>query len=110
MTKKRFEALKGKSFPLGTTKTKKGVNFCVYSHHAKKIELHFFDHKNDGTPSHVFELDAVENNSYDFWHIEITNIKSGQLYGFKVEGDGTDGHCLDKNKLLIDPKSRMKNT
>ena len=46
----------GKSFPVGTSKTQKGINFCVFSHHAEKIELQFFDHKNDGEPTHTFGI------------------------------------------------------
>lgn len=97
------EISQGKSFPVGTSKTQKGVNFCVFSHHAEKVELHFFNHKNDPEPSQVFVLDKDEHKSYDYWHIELSGVKSGQLYGYKVQGDGTDGHCLDRDKLLIDP-------
>ena len=93
----------GKSFPVGTSKTQKGINFCVFSHHAEKIELQFFDHKNDGEPTHTFILDKQVNKTYDYWHIELKGVKSGQLYGYKVKGDGTDGNCLDQDKLLIDP-------
>jgi glycogen operon protein len=106
MLEKHSEVFKGKSFPLGSSKTKKGVNFCVYSYHAHKVELHFFDHKNDSKPSQTFILDAENHNSYDYWHIEIANVQNGQLYGFKVHGDGTDGYCLDENKLLIDPYTK----
>ena len=61
---KKHEISNGKSFPIGPSKTQKGVNFCVYSHHAERVELHLFDHKNDANPSHVFRLSASHNKTY----------------------------------------------
>ena len=58
---KKFKSANGISFPVGPSKTKDGVNFCVYSHHAKKVELQFFKDKNDEKPFQVFELLAPEN-------------------------------------------------
>ena len=73
---KKYEVSPGKSFPIGPSKTKDGVNFCVYSYHAERVELHFFDHKNDAKPSKIFHLTSSENKTYVYWHIEIKNIKS----------------------------------
>ena len=107
---KKYEVANGKSFPIGPSKTKNGVNFCVYSYHAERVELQFFDHKNDAKPSQIFDLSSTENKTYAYWHIEIKGVKEGQLYGYKVIGDGTDGHCLDEKKLLIDPYARATAT
>ncbi len=107
---KNHKTSNGKSFPIGPSKTKDGVNFCVYSHHAKRVELHFFNHKNDAEPSQTFLLNAEDNLTYVYWHIEIEHVKEGQLYGYKVIGDGTDGDCLDEKKLLIDPYTRATAT
>ena len=43
----------GRSFPLGATIVDGGVNFCVYSGRAKRVELLLFDGAADAEPAHV---------------------------------------------------------
>ena len=53
--------LLGKSFPLGATYCQGGVNFSVYSKHAVRIELLFFDDVEDDIPARIIELDPQKN-------------------------------------------------
>ena len=54
----------GRSAPLGATVSSDGVNFSLYSRDASGIELLFFDHRDDGQPSHVIRLDPTTNRTY----------------------------------------------
>ena len=46
----------GRSFPLGATVVEGGVNFCVYSGRAKRLELLLFDGAVDAEPARVIQL------------------------------------------------------
>lgn len=98
----------GQSFPIGPSLTPEGVNFCLFSKHAIKVELLFFDHKDDIAPSHTFILDPLKNRTYFYWHIFIGGIMAGQLYGYRVYGpfDPQNGHRFDSSKILLDPYAK----
>jgi isoamylase len=78
-TDKRISACK--YFPLGTTLTKKGVNFAIYSQNATEVFLLLFD-RADGEPTDIIKL---ENRTKYIWHPCIHGLKGEQLYGSGVE-------------------------
>jgi isoamylase len=96
--------LPGKPFPLGATYDGEGVNFTLYSENATAVELCLFD--SEGTQ----ELDKVMmTERTDFiWHIYISGLNPGQLYGYRVHGpfEPSNGHRFNPNKLLIDPYAK----
>ena len=98
----------GQSFPLGATFCQGGVNFSVYSKHAVRIELLFFDNVEDGTPSRTVELDPQKNRTFHYWHACVQGIEPGQLYGFRVYGPNQpeSGHRFNGDQLLLDPYGR----
>src|ERR1700746_52895 len=98
----------GRSAPLGATVSSDGVNFSLYSRDASGIELLFFDHEDDGCPSHVIRLDPTTNRSYHYWHVFVPGLRVGQLYGYRVHGpfDPTKGLRFDPTKVLLDPYGR----
>jgi isoamylase len=98
----------GRSAPLGATVSSDGVNFSLYSRNASGIELLFFDHEDDGCPSHVIRLDPTTNRSYHYWHVFVPGLRVGQLYGYRVHGpfDPTKGFRFDPTKVLLDPYGR----
>jgi isoamylase len=98
----------GQSFPLGATFCQGGVNFSVYSKHAVRIELLFFDNVEDGTPSRTVELDPQKNRTFHYWHACVQGIEPGQLYGFQVYGPNQpeSGHRFNGDQLLLDPYGR----
>src|ERR1700758_479903 len=95
----------GRSAPPGTTVSSDCVNFSLYSRDASGIELLFFDHEDDGCPSHVIRLDPTTNRSYHYWHVFVPGLRVGQLYGYRVHGpfDPTKGFRFDPTKVLLDP-------
>lgn len=83
-----------------------GVNFAVYCPHADKVELCLFDNKEKETAR--IELPAKKGR---VWHGLVTNVKAGQLYGYRVYGDYNpdEGLLFEPEKLLIDPYTKSLN-
>ena len=98
----------GRSAPLGATVSSDGVNFSLYSRDASGIELVFFDHQNDGCPSHVIRLDPAANRTYHYWQVFVPGLQAGQLYGYRIHGpfDPSKGLRFDSTKVLLDPYGR----
>ena len=89
---------------LGATYDDSGVNFAVFSAHAKAVEVCLFDE--DGTR----ETDRIRLPEYTdhVFHGWIPDLKPGQLYGYRVHGpyEPDEGHRFNPNKLLLDPYAR----
>ncbi len=97
----------GSSYPLGATVTSTGVNFSVYSKDATSVKLLLFAHHGDAHPSQVFRLTKRRNRTHHYWHIFVSGIGHGQLYGWCVDGDDdAPTQVFDAEKLLIDPYAR----
>ncbi len=95
----------GKSFPLGATIFKYGINFCIFAKHNTGAELLLFDSIEEATPSRVIPLDPKKNKSYHYWHIFVPGLKEGQIYAWRVDGpfDPSRGLRFDRSKVLLDP-------
>ena len=91
----------GLPFPLGATWDGTGVNFALFSANATKVELCLFDRAGKR------ELERVELPEYtdEIWHGYLSDIRPGQLYGYRVYGPyaPNEGHRFNPNKLLLDP-------
>lgn len=99
------ETTKGRSSPLGATVSLEGTNFSVYSKHATGVELLFFDEADDARPSNVIPIDPATSRTYHYWHIFVSGVKPGQIYGYRVSGpfEPSSGMRFDDRKLLLDP-------
>jgi glycogen operon protein len=98
----------GASAPLGATIEPGGVAFSLFSRLATSIELLFFDHEDDASPSRIVTLDPELNRTYHYWHVFVPGIKAGQIYGYRVHGpyEPIRGLWFDACKVLLDPYSR----
>ena len=98
----------GNSSPLGATLGPAGANFSVFSRHATGVELLLFDCVDDPRPSLVIPIDPAANRTYHYWHVFVPGVKSGQMYGYRVEGpaDPARGMRFDPAKVLLDPYGR----
>ena len=94
--------------PLGATLTPDGANFAVCSRHATAITLELFSAPAEEEPTNSFRLDPQTHKSGDVWHIFVSDVSHGQLYGFRVDGPYVprDGHRFNRNKLLMDPYTK----
>jgi isoamylase len=102
------ETKEGRSSPLGATPSLEGANFCVYSKHATGIELLLFNRVDDARPARVIPIDPLTNRTYHYWHVFVSGVKAGQIYGYRVHGgfDPPSGMRFDLTKVLLDPYGR----
>src|SRR6478736_4895708 len=98
----------GQSFPIGPTLRNNGVNFCLFSKNATNVDLLLFDDVEDIEPKQIIALDPEANSTYHYWHVFVSSIRSGQLYGYRVTGpnDPFYGHRFDSSKVLLDPYAK----
>jgi len=91
----------GSPNPRGATWDGKGTNFSVFSAHATKVEVCFFD-ESGKNEIHREELPEYTNQ---IWHGYIPGVRPGARYGLRVHGpyEPSEGHRFNPNKLLLDP-------
>jgi isoamylase len=96
---------RGRPYPLGATWDGSGVNFALFSKHAERVELCFFD------PKGRREIERIElRERTDFvWHCYLPDARPGLLYGYRVHGpqEPEHGHRFDPSKVLLDPYSKL---
>jgi glycogen operon protein len=92
----------GSPQPLGATLTPRGVNFAVFSAHARRIELCLYDAAGRETARL-----ALPSRTGDIWHGSLPAQfgGAGTLYGYRVHGpyQPAEGHRFNPAKLLVDP-------
>ncbi|WP_461451941.1 glycogen debranching protein GlgX [Mucilaginibacter sp.] len=90
---------------MGATINKDGVNFALYADNATGVELCLFKNKDDKTESRKIKF---TEKTHEIWHMCVPELKSGQLYGFRVSGpfEPQNGHRFNPNKLLLDPYAK----
>ena len=97
----------GNSWPLGSTVTKRGVNFSVAAPEAQKIELLIFSNHKDKEPSQIIRLDK-NNQSGDYWHVEVKGFSNGCCYCYRVLETRSISSGSPSNSIyLLDPCSRQ---
>ena len=91
----------------GATVDAKGVNFCIFSRHGKKVTLEIYENFYDDTPIFKYDLNK-SNKTGDTWHVYIENAKANMYYGWRIDGeyDPENGHRFNYKKLLLDPYAK----
>ncbi len=104
MIKTTHKVWPGKPFPLGATWDGDGVNFALFSEHAKKVELCLFDPRGKREVARIVLPEQTDH----VWHGYLPHARPGQLYGYRVHGpyQPENGHRFNSNKLLLDPYAR----
>ena len=74
----------GSPWPLGSSLTRRGVNFVLAAPGADRIELLLYSNGNDRSPERVIELDCRRHRSGDYWHVEVEGVGEGCCYGYRV--------------------------
>jgi isoamylase len=102
---RRAEVLPGKPYPLGATFDGSGVNFAVFSEHAKKVEVCLFDPNEPSKETRRFPL---LETTHHVWHGYAPGLQPGTLYGLRVHGphEPKKGLRFNPAKLLVDPYAR----
>ena len=99
-----WRVARGQPYPLGASWDGSGVNFALFSAHAKAVELCLFDAEGLHENARLC-LDACTEQ---IWHIYLPDARPGQLYAYRVYGPYAPelGHRFNPHKLLLDPYSR----
>ena len=94
----------GSPHPLGATWDGRGTNFALFSANATKVELCLFDREGKREVQRI----TLPERTDDVWHVYLSHVTPGQLYGYRVHGPYAPeaGHRFNCNKLLIDPYSK----
>lgn len=95
----------GTPHPYGATLTEQGVNFSVFSENASSVTLELYKNPYDVVPAESINLEEVTNYS---WHVEVSGLRPGALYGYRIDGpyEPRSGLRFNRNKLLLDPYAK----
>jgi len=96
---------KGKPLPLGSSITSNGVNFSLIATNAEYIEILLFEKEDAVLPKRIYKLDHSHNTG-PYWHAEISNLKEGCIYAFRIKQKNNGINNNYDKKVLIDPCSR----
>jgi glycogen operon protein len=91
-----FRVTRGSPLPFGSTVTREGVNFSLFSKHASTVALVLYA-PGDVEPALELPLDPRRHRTGDVWHALIEGIDPHVEYGYRVD-DGT---------ILIDPWTKL---
>ena len=106
MVQPRLRVQPGRWEQGGATFMDGGVNFCVFSRCAERVELLLFEHDDSLEPFQVVELNPRDNRTFFFWHCLVEGLPSGTYYNWRAYGrcDTRETGCrLDGDKALLDP-------
>ena len=95
----------GQPYPLGATWMGNGVNFAIFSEHARSVELCLFDSMEDAKE---YVRIPIKECTDQVWHVFLPDARPGQLYGFRVSGpyEPEKGLRFNSSKLLLDPYAK----
>ncbi len=95
----------GRPYPLGATWDGEGTNFALYSEHAEKVDLCFYNPEN---PAEETARHALREVTGYVRHGYVEGACPGQLYGYRVSGPykPESGLRFNPAKLLVDPYSK----
>ena len=95
---------KGTTAPLGSSPTEKGVNFSVFSHHARQVFVRLYKPN-----TAKFFAEFPLNRSGDIWHLEVKNLRTVFEYTYRAEGpyEPKNGHLFNPEMELTDPYAKV---
>jgi glycogen operon protein len=96
----------GSRFPPGAAASPDGVNFCIFSRHATRVELLLYAAADSAEPFQVIALSPERNRTFFFWHVFVERLPPGTLYTWRMEGPNDtqqSGRAFNPRKELLDP-------
>ncbi len=102
-----FLASRGQCRPFGATARARGVNFAVFSRHARAVWLILYAEGCE-EPLAEIALDPTINKTGDVWHIFLHDLPTDLCYGWRVDGPFAPekGHRFNPRVVLLDPYAR----
>ena len=102
-----FDISPGAPLPLGSSQTRTGFNFALFSRHAEAASLVIFEPGKAEIFTEI-ELDPLINRTGDIWHVLVHNLEPHLRYGYRLKGpfdpEGV-GHRFTDD-LLLDPYAK----
>jgi glycogen operon protein len=94
----------GASAPLGATVAAGGVNFSVFCEAGDARRSPVVRSRRRRQAGASDSTDQKSNRTYHYWHVFVSGLKAGQIYGFRVHGpfDPSRGLRYDSGKVLLD--------
>lgn len=96
----------GAPTPLGTSVSEKGVNFALFSKHARHVTLCLIDPKSKEIFARA-SLHSEKHRTGHIWHVFIEDLKLPVLYAYRIEGCHNNPHYQDPKHLAIDPYAKI---
>lgn len=96
----------GQPSPLGATLSKEGVNFALFSKHARHVTLCFMDMTSKEVIARI-PLDPEKHRTGHIWHVFVEGLKLPILYGYRVDGCHNSPHYFDPKHLVVDPYAKI---
>jgi len=96
----------GKPTPLGATIEKGGVNFALFSKHARHVTLCLMDATSKEIIARV-PMDPEKHKTGHIWHLFVEGLQLPLLYGYRVEGCHNSPHYFDPHHLVVDPYAKI---
>jgi glycogen operon protein len=102
-----YKTSRGSCRPFGATARTGGVNFAVFSRHARAVHLVLFREGRD-EPIAEIPLDPGVNKTGDVWHVFVHSLMPDIQYGYRVFGPSApkSGHRFNSSLVLFDPHAR----
>jgi glycogen operon protein len=106
-TQLAIRTARGRPVPFGASQRQGGLNFAVFSRHARKVHLVLFKEGYE-EPIGEIPLDPVINKTGDVWHILVWGLPADILYGYRVDGpfDPKAGHRFNADQVVLDPYAK----
>lgn len=97
----------GRPYPMGYTVYDDAVRFSIFSRHAKRVWLAFFNQIPDRKPAFELELQASHRRG-DVWSVFVEGVPEGTYYLYRMDGpwEPERGHRYDATQYLLDPYAK----
>jgi isoamylase len=96
----------GSRFPSGASAGAEGVNFCIFSRHASRVELLLYAAADSPAPLQTIVLDPEHHRSFFFWHVFVVGLPAGTYYTWRMDGPSdtaATGRRFHPGRELLDP-------
>lgn len=103
-----ISARPGRPYPLGLSVGEEGMRFTIFSRHATRVWLCFFENVEDHTPAYEYAFDPDTNRVGDVWSVLIRGLPENVYYKYRMDGpfDENTGHRYNAHIYLLDPYAR----
>ncbi|MGR9114937.1 MAG: glycogen debranching protein GlgX [Gammaproteobacteria bacterium] len=105
----KYKTNAGFPYPAGATANEDGVNFSIFSRHARQVELLLYAGAEQRDPFQVIKLEPQIHRTFYAWHIFVEKLLPGTWYSWRLDGPNNTketGLRFDKDKHIVDPWAR----